>query len=176
MEETARRSEFKDDLSIDAPIPGQSLTAPLGDRPWQNPPEYVEVEDALEYYIPKVLDPDFSVELLDIIEMGIPLTTIANSLQLASVMEGKHSVDIGMLVMPVLVEMLSLIAENANVDYDMGISKKETKKVSDTKLGKIIQKMKEKASAEMEKTKKEEEVEEEPQEDLVLQGLMARIS
>ena len=34
--------------------------------------------------------------------------------------------------------------------------------------------MKEKASAEMEKTKKEEEVEEEPQEDLVLQGLMAR--
>ena len=69
MEETARRSEFKDDLSIDAPIPGQSLTAPLGDRPWQNPPEYVEVEDALEYYIPKVLDPEFSVELLDIIEM-----------------------------------------------------------------------------------------------------------
>ena len=25
----------RDNVALDAPIPGQSLTAPLGDRPWQ---------------------------------------------------------------------------------------------------------------------------------------------
>ena len=160
--------------STSRPIPGMGMTHELGARPWQTPYQYTTLEEALDYYIPRLSSEEVRRKLFDVLEMGIPVTSVANSIQLSSVMEGKHSVDIGMLVMPVLVEMLSLIAENANVDYDMGISKKETKKVSDTKLGKIIQKMKEKASAEMEKTKKEEEVEEEPQEDLVLQGLMAR--
>ena len=43
---------------IDAPIPGQSLTAELGNRPWQKPPQYNTVEEALEYYIPRLTDPD----------------------------------------------------------------------------------------------------------------------
>ena len=98
------------ELPIDGPIPGQSLTAPLGDRPWQNPAQYGSAEEALEYYIPRIMESDFTDQLLDVIEMGIPLTTIANSLQLASVMEGKHSIDVGILIMPVIIELLELIA------------------------------------------------------------------
>ena len=29
---------------FDAPIPGMSLTAELGGRPWQSPPQYATVE------------------------------------------------------------------------------------------------------------------------------------
>ena len=169
MEETARRSEFKDDLSIDAPIPGQSLTAPLGDRPWQNPPEYVEVEDALEYYIPKVLDPEFSVELLDIIEMGIPLTTIANSLQLASVMEGKHSVDIGMLILPILMEFIMLMADEVGIKYDNGM--KKDKSIRESSIDLAISKLEEAGVTGLDFDKEEKE---EPAEEEETKGLMAR--
>ena len=41
-------------LSIDAPIAGQSLTTEPGNRPWENPPQYTTVEEALEYYIHKL--------------------------------------------------------------------------------------------------------------------------
>ena len=90
-------------IPIDSPIPGMGMTAPLGGRPWQQPPQLATVEDAIEYYMPKLSDRDFVPELLTVIELGVPLTTLANTMQLASVMEGKHSIDVGILVIPVLV-------------------------------------------------------------------------
>lgn len=38
--------------TFDYPIPGQGMTAEVGSRPWQNPPQYTTVEEALEFYIP----------------------------------------------------------------------------------------------------------------------------
>ena len=108
---------------IDAPIPGQSLTAELGNRPWQKPPQYNTVEEALEYYIPRLTDPDMLDDLFDVMETGIPLTTIANALQSAGVMEGKHTIDVGILVMPVLIETMAYLAEESDIEYTMGSGK-----------------------------------------------------
>lgn len=112
-----------DAVPFDAPIPGQSLTAELGSRPWQQPAQYTTVEEALDYYIPRLQSDEVSKQLLDVLEMGIPVTTIANTMQLGSVMEGKHSVDVGMLILPVLVELIMLIGDTAGVKYTSGLEK-----------------------------------------------------
>ena len=157
----------------DGPIPGQHLTGPFGDRPWQNPSQYSTVEEALEFYIPRLMDETFADQLIDVIEMGVPLTAIANSLQLASVMEGKHSIDVGILLMPLLIEMLELIATNANVKYNKGTELKDVNEISDIKLDKIVSKMKgENQEEEMQEDTMEEEQEEEITEEPM--GLMAR--
>ena len=52
----------------DGPIAGQSLTAEYGARPWQSPPQYSTLEEALDWYIPKLTDKAFTSELFDIIE------------------------------------------------------------------------------------------------------------
>jgi len=108
---------------LDTAIPGQSLTAELGSRPWTNPPQYNTVEEALDYYIPRLQSEEVSNQLLDVLEMGIPVTTIANTMQLGAVMEGKHTVDVGMLVLPVLVELIMLIGDTAKVKYTSGLEK-----------------------------------------------------
>ncbi len=108
---------------LDAPIPGHSLTKELGSRPWQQPAQYTTVEDALDYYIPRLESEEVTDQLLDVLEMGIPVTTVANTMQLGSVMEGKHSVDVGMLILPVLVELIMLIADSAKVEYTSGLEK-----------------------------------------------------
>jgi hypothetical protein len=103
--------------------------------------------------------------------MGVPLTAIANSLQLASVMEGKHSIDVGILLMPLLIEMLELIATNANVKYNKGTELKDVNEISDIKLDKIVSKMKgqkEQEEVEEEVVEEEQEIIDEPM------GLMAR--
>jgi len=110
---------------LDAPIAGQSLTAELGNRPWQQPPQYSTVEEALEFYIPRLTDPDNLSDLLDVMENGIPLTTIANALQSSGVMEGKHSLDVGMLVMPVLIETMAYLADEAEIEYTVGSKETE---------------------------------------------------
>ena len=112
-----------DAVPFDAAIPGQSLTAELGSRPWQQPAQYTTVEEALDYYIPRLESEEVSAQLLDVLEMGIPVTTVANTMQLGSVMEGKHSVDVGMLILPVLIELIMLIADTANVKYTSGLEK-----------------------------------------------------
>jgi len=110
---------------FNAPIPGQSLTSELGSRPWQQPAQYTTVEDALDYYIPRIDSDEVSEQLINVLEMGIPVTTIANTMQLGGVMEGKHSVDVGMLILPVLVELIMLIGDAAKVDYVSGLEKEE---------------------------------------------------
>jgi len=112
--------------SFDMPIAGQSLTAELGGRPWQQPPQYATVEEALDYYIPSLESEEVSTQLLDVLEMGIPVTSVANAMQTASVMDGKHSVDVGVLVLPVLIELIMLIAETAGVEYISGLEPDKT--------------------------------------------------
>jgi len=107
---------------LDAPIAGQSLTAELGNRPWQQPPQYTTVEEALEYYIPRLLDPNLLDGLFDVMESGIPLTTIANAMQTAGAMEGKHTLDVGILIMPVLIETMAYLADESDIVYETGSS------------------------------------------------------
>lgn len=104
-------------MSVDAPIPGQSLTAPLGDRPWQNPSRYSTVEEAIQYYMPRLTSNSMGKQLMDMLEMGIPIDTIVDTVQLGGVMEGLHSVDVGILVSPVLAEAIEQMAIAAEVDY-----------------------------------------------------------
>lgn len=106
--------------SFNAPIPGQSLTAELGARPWQHPPQYNTVEEAMDFYAPRILEPQFRDQLVDVMELGIPLTTIANSLQSGGVMQGKHTIDVGILIMPVLIEMLSYVGDEEGIEYTIG--------------------------------------------------------
>lgn len=106
--------------SIDAPIAGMSLTTELGNRPWEQPPQYTTVEEALEFYIPRIMEPTFRDDLLNVMEMGVPITTIANALQSGAVMEGKHTLDVGVLVTPVLMEMLAFVADREGIEYRMG--------------------------------------------------------
>tara|TARA_R110000796_G_scaffold252492_1_gene387110 strand:- start:1280 stop:1819 length:540 start_codon:yes stop_codon:yes gene_type:complete len=117
------RLKMLKEQSFDAPIPGMSMTAELGARPWQSPPKYATVDDAIEYYLDRMSSEDFLDQLTDVMEMGVPITSIANTMQLGNVMEGMHSVDVGMLVLPVLVEMMMLVGDSAGVEYDSGLSK-----------------------------------------------------
>lgn len=160
---------------IDGPIAGQSLTFELGNRPWQQPPQYTTVEETLEYYIPRFLDSDISEQLIDVIEMGVPLTTIANAMQTGGVMQGYHTLDVGILVIPVLVEMMAFLAEEAGIKYTVGVEEGRLKKSSfnDSTIAIAKKKMKEQMDTKpVEKKEQEEDVgiEEETL------GLMARRS
>jgi|TARA_A100000172_G_C3023420_1_gene103932 hypothetical protein len=155
---------------LDAPIPGQSLTAELGGRPWQSPAQYPTVDEAIEYYMSRMATDEFADSLLEVMEMGIPLTTMANTIQMSNVMEGKHSVDVGMLVMPMLIEMMMLIGDSADVEYDSGLTELKDDTTKDAVLENVRRKLKEKLG-EDEETPEVEDVEEEVEEPT---GLMAR--
>jgi len=115
--------QMLDEPKFDAPIPGMSLTTEVGNRPWQQPPQYTSTQDVADYYMEKLTGEDFTDKLIEVADTGVPLTTIANTIQMSSVMQGIHSVDSGILALPIIMEMLLMIAEASGVDYDSGLEK-----------------------------------------------------
>lgn len=152
---------------LDAPIPGMSLTHELGARPWQQPAQFPTVDEAIEYYMSRMATEEFMEQVVEVLELGVPVTTIANTMQISGVMEGKHSIDVGMLTIPLIMEMLMLIAENAGIDYDDGLTEERSKQTSDARLEMVRQEMKERID-EVDEEPEVEEPTEEPK------GLMAR--
>ena len=121
---------------FDAPIPGMSLTHELGARPWQQPSQFPTVDEAIEYYMASMTSEEFMEQLIDVLEMGVPFTTIANSMQLSSVMEGKHTVDVGMLVVPLLMELMMMLGDSAGIEYETGLQNPDRNKARDSQLAK----------------------------------------
>jgi len=159
---------------FDYPIPGEGMTAELGSRPWQNPPQYATVEQALEFYIPKLVSEEIYDGLLDSMELGIPLTTMADSMQSAAVMQGLHTVDVGILAMPVIIEMLAYIGDEAGIEYNLGMDKPiDEDKISSTKIALAMKRMRERMPEALEEREEQPEMEE-PMPEPAPTGLMAR--
>jgi len=111
---------------LDAPIPGQSLTAEPKSRPWRRPAEATNVDDAVALYAPMFQDKTTTRLMLEQIENGIPLTSIADILITGNAMEGRHSLDVGILVAPILVETMATFADMAGIDYVVGNEERDT--------------------------------------------------
>jgi hypothetical protein len=144
---------------FDAPIPGMSLTTEVSNRPWQNPPRYANTKDVVEYYIERMSTDEFSDMLVDVAETGIPLTTIANSIQMYGVMEGIHSVDSGILALPIIMEMMLLSVDAAGIEYNSGMSEENEERVINSDL--LLSKMEDTNLDNMER-EEEPELEESP--------------
>ena len=157
-----------DEPLLDAPIPGQALTHELGARPWQSPPQYSTVDEAVDYYTSRLSTPEATEQIVEILKMGIPVTSLANTIQMGSIMDGKHSIDVGMLVLPLIVEVIMFIAEQEGIDYDDGLTDVKDNKTNEAILENIRTQMKEKAGEPVEEEPVVEETPEEPT------GLMAR--
>ena len=158
--------------SFDRPIPGMSMTHEVGARPWQTPPSLVTVEEATDYYVERMGTDQFKAQLIDVMEMGVPLTTLANTIQLASVMEGIHSVDVGILMIPIIVELLITIADSQGAKYQTGMEGMENERA--TAPNRIISDIMRERNMKEEEMPMEEPQEMAQEEQMQPMGLMAR--
>lgn len=158
--------------SFDRPIPGMGMTFEVGSRPWQTPPELTTVEQATDYYVERMNTDAFKGQLVDVMEMGVPLTTLANTIQLASVMEGVHSVDVGILMIPIIVELLITIADSQGAKYQTGMEGMENERA--TAPNRIISDIMRERNMKEEEMSMEEPQEMAQEEQMQPMGLMAR--
>jgi len=155
---------------LDAPIPGQSLTTEPKSRPWEQPPKYATTEAALAFYIPRLSNAELMAPMVDVMEEGTTVVAVAEMIQSSGVMNGLHTIDVGLLISPVLVELLITQAEMSDIEFKVGTEK------SDTPDPSMVRKAVDTASEEYFDTSvevgEEEVVEEAPE--VLPEGLMAR--
>jgi hypothetical protein len=97
--------------------PGISWTDDPRSTPWSTPPKMVNISEIAQTYVDKMSSPDTINSTVELIESEIPLAALANALMLNGVSQGAHTIDAGVLVTPVIIEMLVTLAEMHGVDY-----------------------------------------------------------
>ena len=98
------------------------------------------VTDALKFYTTKFDDEDVLDDLYAALEEGFPLDILVSTILTGGVMEGKHSVDIKILIRPVLHELLLIKANAQGIDVvESAKSLKRRKEEKDKK--KLISKL-----------------------------------
>jgi hypothetical protein len=164
--------------NLSGPIPGMSLTTEPGNRPWENPPQFVTLEEAVQFYSEKLLDPEKQDAIAETLELGISVESISDMLTTSAVMDGYHTIDISMLVTPVVNELIRYVGDVSGVEYVYSYeAKAKEQAISRSEARKIV----EEVSAEMNKDNlpsfpalgripEEESMEEVP----MSKGLMAR--
>ena len=121
---------MKAETRLRAPIPGQSLTDEPRGYAWERPPELTTPEQALQFYLPRITNKEAIEDIMLALENGFPLSTLVKGIYMNGVMEGKHSIDVGMLVIPILVELMSNMAEANQVPFKSGMEREETGEIS----------------------------------------------
>tara|TARA_R110002167_G_C12562529_1_gene641918 strand:+ start:45 stop:575 length:531 start_codon:yes stop_codon:yes gene_type:complete len=168
--------------TFQAAIPGSSLTAEQGSRAYKKPPQYSTVDDAMDYYVTRLSSDEVADQIVSVLDMGVPVTEVANIMQMHGVMEGKHTLDMSMLMLPVLMEIIALIGDTANIDYNMGTEKSDPERsensIVQTAKMKMETELRDKTLEGFSKDKEpemDEEIEEEAEEPVTEPtGLMAR--
>ena len=156
---------------LQAPIPGQSLTTEPGARPWEKPARFTLPEEAMGYYLDQFADADRTAEMLDILESGFPVTNLIDGITMSGVMEGLHSIDVGIIIAPALYEFITTIADEEEIKYKTGLRPDERSQLVDNTL---IAKAKAMDTSKSDELVKQVQTEENDRVKQALSGLMAR--
>lgn len=134
-------------MRLSTPIPGQSLTAEPKNAPYENPPEIVDPEEALQVHLTRLNEPKRMQAAMDFLEIGVDIQTLTEGILRNAVMNGIHSVDASLVIAPVIHEYIKLTAEELDIDYKEGFEedeeseKKRMYEIASVRAKKTLEKM-----------------------------------
>lgn len=114
---------------FDRPIPGQSLTDEPRNAPYERPPEIVDPEEALIVHLHRLNDPDAMEDAMFFLEAGVDIQTLVEGILRSAVMNGIHTVDVSLVIAPVIHEMIKKTADVLGIDYKEGFEKEDKGKL-----------------------------------------------
>jgi hypothetical protein len=118
-----------------APIPGQSLTREPGSYPFERPPQFTDPEDAFTALLKALTQERAAIQLMNMLEIGVPVKAIVQTILQGGFMEGKWSVDVALLLSQPLTALILRMAREANIRPNLGIQPKQ-----DVTLEKVVEK------------------------------------
>ena len=152
-----------DQNPFDAAIPGQSLTNEPGNAAWEHPPQFTDVDLAMDFVMKKLTNEKMNEQILLLLKNQIPAEAITRLIIFGGFTEGKWSIDIATLMSPLVLQLVVAMGMRAKINK-MRLSMK------DPSNGQF---MKDMANLEV----LQEQAAEEIQEDIpaeTTQGMMAR--
>lgn len=132
---------------FEAPIPGQSLTNEPKNYPWENAARLNTPEDAIIYHLERLNQPKRAEAMLDFLQLDIDVVTMTEGILRNAVANGEHSVDVSMIIAPIIHEHIVGLADATGIDYDEGLDEDDTQEerayaIRENKARKILKDIK----------------------------------
>lgn len=102
---------------LSGPIPGSSLTVAPGSVPWEKPPMFTQVDDAIQYILKQFQSKDVVHQFLATMEMGAPLDTVVWTTLQHGFMSGKWSPSLALLLIKPVTYLFTAMLKRAGVKY-----------------------------------------------------------
>lgn len=157
-------------------IPGQSLTAEPKNAPYENPPQMTKPEDAVFWHLDRLADK--TEDILDAMELGLDVVTLTEGILRGAVMEGRHSVDVSLIIAPIIHEFIKGGADRAGIEYEEGFPDESKEKrrvkyaINSKKARKLLDEYKEKTGETADFLSGETDTTDEQEEMMPAEGMM----
>lgn len=109
---------------FDGPIAGESLTGTPGALPYEQPPQYTQVDDAMGMLLNHFSDPEAAARVAISLEQGVSSKALADIILTSGFTEGKWTPDLMLLIAEPLFELFNAIGRLAGVKVKTGFEKK----------------------------------------------------
>lgn len=108
-----------------APIPGENMTSDTKSYPWHQPPEFTDLDKALDWIGTRITKFQVANGLGTMAELGMPIYQISQIFLMQGVAEGKWTVDFALMLAGPVARMIELICVGFKIDYQLGIDDDE---------------------------------------------------
>lgn len=106
----------------DAPIPGANFTSDTKNYPWHRPPEFTDLDKAIEHIADKLMEKDSVFGLLTMLENGISVVELTDMFLTSGIGAGKWTLDFAFLLAGPTSHIIYLMAKAYGVECDLGIN------------------------------------------------------
>ena len=101
---------------FDTPVPGQSLTDEPGNYPWEHAPQFATVEDASHAIWNGMHKEETMEKILVLLDAGLTVEEIVKVIVFAGFVEGKFNPDVGLLLVPIVSDMIVAMGKKAGIE------------------------------------------------------------
>lgn len=118
------------------PIPGQSWASHAPRQtPWQNPPHFVKLDEAMHYLFDKLTDGRHMRDLLNLMHGGMAIEAIARTILFTGFTQGEWTPSLMMLMYKPLLLLLMAIAKKAGIEDAPVVHPEPFKRYHDNQQG-----------------------------------------
>jgi hypothetical protein len=106
---------------FDGPIPGENYTSDTKNYPWHRPPEITDYDEAVEFSLQALTDPEYGMNYMSVLEAGYSVATLTDIFVTQGIGDGKWTPDFALLIAGPVARTLEIMAKVYGIKTEMGV-------------------------------------------------------
>jgi hypothetical protein len=106
--------------NFDGPIPGENYTSDTKNYPWHRPPEFTDLDEAIEYIGKRLTNEDNAVGFLTMAQNGVSILDLTMMFLTSGMGAGKWTLDYALLLAGPTAHILRTVIKAYGIPVNMG--------------------------------------------------------